>query len=126
MNNLGKRLKKGRQTFCERNTKYFRGHPRTSLAPGIQQPLHATDLLQTITVKLCVCVCVLCMQLINGLLHCRYACNNTDQFDQNGGKKIYPTSDSPKWGSRARLSTKGHFPIGIANPKRSYIPNAGK
>jgi len=31
---LGERLKKGRQKFCERNTNYFRGHPRTSLAPG--------------------------------------------------------------------------------------------
>ena len=33
----------GRQKFCRTNRKYFRGHPRTSLAPGIQQPLHATD-----------------------------------------------------------------------------------
>src|SRR6218665_2335544 len=42
MKNFGERLKKGRQKFCDRNTKYFRGHPRTSLAPGIQQLLHAT------------------------------------------------------------------------------------
>jgi len=34
--------KKGRQKFCESNTKYLLGHPRTSLAPGIQKPLHAT------------------------------------------------------------------------------------
>ena len=34
--------KNGRQKFCGTNGKYFRGHPRTSLAPGIQQPLHAT------------------------------------------------------------------------------------
>ena len=34
--------KKGRLKFCGMNRKYFRGHPRTSLAPGIQQPLHAT------------------------------------------------------------------------------------
>ena len=32
MKNLGERLKEGRQKFCERNAKYFRGHPRTSLA----------------------------------------------------------------------------------------------
>ena len=47
--NVGERLKKGRQKFCERNTKYFRGHPRTSLAPGIQQPLHATESCSSIT-----------------------------------------------------------------------------
>src|SRR6218665_2899198 len=37
--------KKGCQKFCETNRKYFRGHPRTSLAPGIPQPLHATALI---------------------------------------------------------------------------------
>jgi len=26
-----------------RRIENIRGHPRTSLAPGIQQPLHATD-----------------------------------------------------------------------------------
>ena len=36
-------IKKGRQKFCGTNRQYFRGHPRTSLALGIQQPLHATD-----------------------------------------------------------------------------------
>src|SRR6218665_2525057 len=37
--------KKGRQKFGGTNIKYFRGHPRTSLAPGIQQPLHATEMM---------------------------------------------------------------------------------
>jgi len=36
--------KKGRQKLCGTNGKYFLGHPRSSLAPGIQQPLHATAL----------------------------------------------------------------------------------
>jgi len=48
--NLGKWLKKGCQKFCEMNRKYLLrnlfekiwGHPRTSLVPGIQQPLLAT------------------------------------------------------------------------------------
>ena len=35
-------IKRGHLKFCGTNRKYFRGHPRTSLAPGIQPPLHAT------------------------------------------------------------------------------------
>ena len=44
--------KKGHQNFLDTNVKifsyitkenfYLRGHPRTSLIPGIQDPLHAT------------------------------------------------------------------------------------
>src|SRR6218665_1900019 len=37
--------KKGRQKFGGTNRKYFRGHLRTSLALGIQQPLHATEMM---------------------------------------------------------------------------------
>ena len=33
---FGERLKKGCQKFCRTNRKYFRGHPKASLASGIQ------------------------------------------------------------------------------------------
>ena len=41
-------IKNRRQKFCVTNRKYFRGHPRTSLAPGIQQPVHATAVMHII------------------------------------------------------------------------------
>src|SRR6218665_385228 len=50
--NLGEQvrnLEEMTKKICETNRKYFRGHLRTSLVPGIQQPLYATD------VSLCYC-----------------------------------------------------------------------
>src|SRR6218665_2528739 len=92
--------KKGRQKFCGTNEKYFLGHRRSSLAPGIQQPLHATVSVYVcmpfgcVHISTCVrvCLCIICIHDYNCVFICIYMAIYIALPESHyGGKYTHPT-----------------------------------